>query len=70
MGPVALFVVLVIMPVVALALVLMGLALSALVGVAVSVPVISWLSFAGGLLLGAGVLWIRRRGRTVSEGVT
>ena len=60
MGPIALFMVLMIMPVAALLLVLAGLALSAVIGAAVTVPALSWLSFAGGLALGGTVWWLRR----------
>lgn len=65
MGPIALFVVLVIMPVAALAVVLVGLGLLAVAGAASSVPAVSWLSFVAGLLLGALLLRIGRARRQV-----
>lgn len=69
MGPIALFVVLVVMPVAALVLVAAALVITALVAVAVAVPVISWVSFGGGLGLGGVVWWVRSRHSRVS-GVT
>jgi hypothetical protein len=67
MGPIALFVVLVILPFAALLLVLAAMVLSGLAAALLSVPAISWLSFAGGVALGGAVLAIRRRrGRNVT----
>ena len=61
MGPIALFVVLVIMPVAALVIFLVAMLLSGVATALLSVPAVSWLSFAGGLALGATVLAVRRR---------
>lgn len=69
MGPIALFVVLVIMPFAALLLVVAAMLLSGVVAALLSVPAVSWVSFAGGLGLGAAVLAVRRR-RTRVTGVT
>lgn len=69
MGPIALFVVLVIMPFAALVIVLAAMLLSGVVAALLSVPAVSWVSFGGGLALGAAVLGVRRR-RTRVTGVT
>ena len=69
MGPIALFVVLVIMPFAALVIVLAAMVMSGVVAALLSVPAVSWVSFAGGLGLGAAVLAVRRR-RTRVTGIT
>lgn len=60
MGPIALFVVLVMFPVGALVLLGGALAVMGLAGAAASIPLVSWVGFAAGLLLGTGWLWARR----------
>jgi hypothetical protein len=67
MGPIALFVVLVIMPFAALVIVLAAMLLSGVVAALLSVPAVSWVSFAGGLGLGAAVLAVRRRRARVTS---
>ena len=67
MGPIALFVVLVIMPVAALVMFVVAMLLSGVATALLSVPVVSWVSFGGGLGLGAAVLAVRRRRTRVTS---
>ncbi|MGH8999413.1 MAG: hypothetical protein ACRDY7_08485 [Acidimicrobiia bacterium] len=70
MGPIALFVVLMVLPVLAIVLVALAVLAEAVIRALAAVPGPSWAGLAGGMLLGAAILHVRhvrRRRRLHNE---